>query len=117
MADIKVLTLVNNAVQPRADILIPLDAQGQFSDEPEFVSGIDKVNQDVAKGLLIQLGSNSLALGYGTNFSSLVRTRKLDDVADQITEEVQNLLGYLASFNLNEPASERSEEHTSELQS
>jgi hypothetical protein len=105
--DIKVLTISDQQVQRRGDIEIPLDGAGQFKDNPTLVSGLSKANQDLAKGLLTIIGSNYLAPNYGTNLQTLVSSRKLDDVADRITSDIQLLLAYLANFNVDQPSSEQ----------
>lgn len=102
MPDIKVLSITDTQVQPRAEIYIPLDSNGQFNAEPAFVEGIDRVMQDVAKGLLTVKGSNYLAPNYGTNLSTLTRGVKFSDIETQVTEEVQTVLGYIASFTASE---------------
>lgn len=105
--DLKVLTIDSGFVQTRADLNIPLNSKGEFDAEPIFVTGLDKAIQDVTKGLLTVLGSHLLAPNYGTNLKSLINTRKLSDIAEQLTEEVQTLLGYVATFNADQPLDEQ----------
>jgi hypothetical protein len=105
--DLKILTIDNGFVQTRADINIPLNSRGEFAEEPVFVSGTDKVIQDLTKGLLTVIGSHLLAPNYGTNLKRLIHARKLSDIAEQLTTEVQTLLGYLATFNADQPLDEQ----------
>ena len=133
MPDLQVLTFTKNQQAPqgttvasipsmRGDLNMPLNDDGTFgpgkwqtnpntgvrvfNESPLIVSDVDKAIQDTVKGLLTVRGSDYLAPSYGTVLSSLVNTRKIGDVATQITAEVQYLLGYLAQANSGTPDTE-----------
>ena len=103
MPDLKVLTLDNsgNVILP-GDIEMVMDPNGLFVSGPTFLSGSNRSVQDFLKGMLTQLGSNSLARNYGTNMHSLLHSRKLPDISSQLVAEIQYLLGYIGAFNINE---------------
>ena len=107
MQDLKIVRIINQKVMPRSDIEMTLNSNGTFREGPAFISGPDKIVQDFVRGLLTQLGTAILAPNFGTNLSSLIAARKLDDVASDIAAEIQYLLGYLAQFNVNEPTNEQ----------
>jgi len=105
--DIKVLTFVKGVLQDGVDMQIPVDVHGEFSDEPTFVTGIDQVTQDTVKGMLTLYGSDYLAPNYGTNINKYLHARKLNDVATQLSSEIQTVLGYIAQYNANQDPSEQ----------
>jgi len=107
MPDLKVLNIINNRPQPRGDMDISLDGNGQFLDGPVFVSGSDRVVQDTVRGLLTRLGSNYLAPNFGTIIKTLLHARNVGDISGQLTSEVQFVLAYLAQFNSTESLSEQ----------
>lgn len=104
MPDLKVLTITESGevVRP-GDIEMVLDAKGHFISGPAFVTGINRSVQDFLKGALTQFGTNTLARNYGTNIHTLLSSRKLGDVSSQLVTEIQYLLAYIGSFNINEP--------------
>jgi hypothetical protein len=123
--DLKVLTVEQNRREidpgffresPIATVLAGVDfemqfnADGTFAGGPTFISGSDKIIQDVAKGLLTILGSNALTPNYGTRMSSLLHSRGLENVSSQLVAEINYLLGYLGDFNADQPLSEQAEE-------
>lgn len=107
MADAKVISFINGSYHPGADIIIPMDSTGQFSGDLTFIADTEKINQDVVKGLLTEYGSDYLAPRYGTTLSALLHSRKLNNVSNSISSEVQILLGYIARFNEDQPLSEQ----------
>jgi len=118
MPDLKVLTIEGEIPRRKADIVMSLYSDNprlvnKFKDGPLFVSGSERIVQDVIKGLLTFRGSDFLAPNYGTSIPTLVGSKRLSDVSDRLTNEVQDLLGYLGSFNSNEPLSEQVAELTS----
>ena len=117
MPDLKVLTIENQIPRRKADIVMTLfegnpRLTNKFADGPIFVSGSERVVQDVTKGILTEKGSDFLAPNYGTTVPNLIGSRRLADISDQLTNEIQFLLGYLGQFNINEPQSEQIAELT-----
>lgn len=107
MPDLKVIETSAGITNPRAEIDIPLNSQGRYAGQPTMISGISKVAQDVAKGLLTVIGTDFLAPNHGTNINALIGTRLLETVAAQLSTEVQTLLGYLAAYNIDQPLDEQ----------
>jgi len=122
MPDLKVITIVDKKVIPRGDIemsigapvrfFIGADQQADFDTEPfldgpTFISGSNKIIQDVVKGILTLRGTNTLAPEYGTSVSSLLNTRKINDISAQLNGEINTLLGYLSDFNADQPLDEQ----------
>jgi len=107
MQDMKTVRIVNNKVQPRGDLEMTLNSNGTFREGPAFISGPDKIVQDVVRGLLTQIGTMLLAPNFGTSLPSLLGARNLEGVASDITSQIQYMLGYLAQFNINEPTDEQ----------
>lgn len=110
MPDLKVIRLVEGRVLKRAELDFVLNADGTFAEGPTFLTGIDRAIQDVVKALLTLLGSNFLAPEYGTSIDTLIHARKLPQVAERLNLEVQDALGYIVNFTLNEDPSERIED-------
>ena len=110
MPDLKVVKIIAGQVQRRNDIEMTLNSDGTFRDGPVFVNGVNRAVQDFVKGMLTRLGSNYLARNYGTVIPSLLHSRSLGSVSSKLVEEIQFLLGYIGSFNLNEVPSERIDE-------
>jgi phage baseplate assembly protein W len=102
MSDLKVLTFVNNRPRKNAEIEMGINSNGTFSTGPTFVSDTDQAIQDLVKGLLTIQGTNRLAPNYGTNLSSLLHSRMLDNTNSMIVSQIRYLLGYLGSFNLDQ---------------
>jgi hypothetical protein len=107
MQDLKTVRYAGTKVLPRGDLEMTVDSNGIFQNGPTFVSGPDKVVQDVVRGLLTQRGSVILARKFGTNLPSLLASRSLDDVATDLLSEVQYMLGYLSQFNISQPTNEQ----------
>ena len=106
MPDIKILKYNGPVTQGRADLDILLDSRGFFADDPIFVTGGDKIIQDVVKGILTVQGSNYLAPNCGTNIEE-IRRMNIDQAADLINNEIQTMLGYLNKWNEDEPIDEQ----------
>jgi len=107
MPDLYVLPIINSVPRKYADIQMSFDNKNRFEDGPVFTAGVNRVSQDVVKGMLTKIGSNYLALNYGTIIPDLVGSRSLGPMSAELTNEVQALLGYLGSFNINESLSEQ----------
>jgi len=107
MSDLQVLTLSKGVPAQYADLNLLTSNNGRFVDGPVFVSGIDKAVQDLIRGLLTVKGTNALSPNYGTFISSLINAPNLPQINSQLLEQIRFLLGYLNSFNVGQPDSER----------
>jgi len=110
MPDLKIVPIIDGNVKKRAELEFVLNADGTFAEGPAFITGIDRVAQDIVKILLTLLGSNFLAPEYGTSIDGLIHARKLSQVSERLNLEVQDGLGYLVNFTLDEDPSERVED-------
>ena len=110
MSDLQVLRFENDTPIRYADLNIPLNTNGTFGGNPVFLSDLDKAIQDLVKGLLTIIGTNNLAPNYGTSIKALLNSRNMGQTNTRLLEQIRYLLGYLGTFNANEPASERIDE-------
>ena len=107
MPDLKLLTLTNGQLQSRPEIDLVFDGAGRIASGPTLVSGQDAAAQDVVRALLTEIGTNPLAQNFGTILSTLVNARSVGDVANQISQEVQSVMGYLAQVTADSDPSEQ----------
>ncbi len=106
MPDLKVLDIKEGRLQARPDIEIPLDNAGRFISGPTFISGSAVAVQDTLRGLLTIPNTNFLAPTFGTKISELKNTRAVSNIAGELAQEVQFVLGYLAQFRADDDPEE-----------
>jgi hypothetical protein len=107
MPDLQVLSISQGRLQARPDLVIFYDGSGKMYDGPGFFSGSDVAVQDVIRGLLTLIGTSPLAPNFGTSLSELLSTRSVGQVSGAISQQVQNVLGYLAQMASNSDPAER----------
>lgn len=107
MPDLKLLTLTAGMLQSRPDVDLTFDGAGHIAGGPTLVSGKDAAAQDVVRALLTELGTNPLAQNFGTILSTLLNARSVGDVANQISQEVQAVMGYLSQVTADSDPSEQ----------
>lgn len=110
MPDLQVLKFQNGVPVHYGDLNISLNADGTFDEGPVFLKDLDRSIQDLVKGILTQIGTNNLAPNYGTSVHSLLNSRNTGQITTQLLSQLRSLLGYLGSFNANDPLSERIDE-------
>jgi len=107
MPDLKVLSIVEGVPRKYADVHFTFNDNEEFANGPGIIGGGDRVVQDVVKGMLTEIGSNYLSPSYGTTIPDLVGSRSVKSMSEQLSNEIQTLMGYLGSFNIDEPISEQ----------
>lgn len=93
-------------VQTRPEIDLTFDGIGRMLAGPEFVSGAEAAAQDAVRGMLTIIGTNPSSPNFGTFLSQLLNARQVASVAQNLSNEIQTVMGYLsqvsADFDLTE---------------